>query len=184
MQGKEASLENEHVHSVYAAIAPHFSDTRHKPWPVVDSYLASLSPYSLGADIGCGNGKYIGVNKSLAMLGSDRCENLIKIVVDRGHEGLVCDGLALAYRTSVFDFCISIAVIHHFSTPERRRAAVAEITRVLKPGGTALIFVWALEQTVWLVNSGTKEVYGAGCDGAVETAETEIYYRQCPGSQD
>jgi tRNA (uracil-5-)-methyltransferase TRM9 len=27
---------------------------------------------SLGADVGCGNGKYIGVNPNLLILGSDR----------------------------------------------------------------------------------------------------------------
>ena len=45
------------------------------------------------------------------------------------------------------DFCISIAVIHHFSTPERRRKAIEEMLRITKPGGSLLIFVWAFEQT-------------------------------------
>ncbi|ORX36178.1 hypothetical protein BCR36DRAFT_417150 [Piromyces finnis] len=44
------------------------------------------------------------------------------------------------------DFAISIAVIHHFTTPERRREAIEEILRVLKKGCKVLIFVWAFEQ--------------------------------------
>jgi tRNA (uracil-5-)-methyltransferase TRM9 len=44
------------------------------------------------------------------------------------------------------EFALSIAVIHHFSSIERRQQAIREITRVLKVHGEALIFVWAYEQ--------------------------------------
>ncbi|KAJ3385834.1 Alkylated DNA repair protein alkB 8, partial [Chytriomyces hyalinus] len=44
------------------------------------------------------------------------------------------------------DFVISIAVIHHFSSFERRVAAVKDLVRTIRPGGKILIFVWALEQ--------------------------------------
>ncbi|KAI8900291.1 S-adenosyl-L-methionine-dependent methyltransferase [Globomyces pollinis-pini] len=140
------SLEQEHVHKVYNLIAGHFSQTRYKPWPVVDDYLKNIDPYSFGADVGCGNGKYLAVNPNLFLLGSDRSDELIKIVSEKGFEGLVCDGLSLGYKSNCFDFAISIAVIHHFSTAERRQQAIREILRILKPGGTVLIFVWALEQ--------------------------------------
>lgn len=56
------------------------------------------------------------------------------------------DALNVPMRTASCDACISIAVIHHFSTQERRLAAVRELVRLLKPGGRALIYVWALEQ--------------------------------------
>ncbi|KAG0165515.1 tRNA methyltransferase, has a role in tRNA modification [Apophysomyces sp. BC1015] len=143
----EAEYEKNHVHQVYEVIADHFSDTRYKPWPVVEDFLNGLPTGSLGADVGCGNGKYIGVNPNVMMLGSDRSTNLIKIVNERGFEGMVCDGLDLPYRKGAFDYAISIAVIHHFSTPERRLSALNEILRIIRPGGRVLVFVWALEQT-------------------------------------
>ncbi|KAF9977797.1 tRNA methyltransferase, has a role in tRNA modification [Actinomortierella ambigua] len=143
----EAQQEEEHVHSVYQAIAPHFSATRYKPWPVVEEFLMTMPPGYLGADVGCGNGKYIGVNPRLFLLGSDRSSNLISICAERGHEALVSDGLSLGYRSGMFDFAISIAVIHHFVSPERRLAAIEEILRIVRPGGRILIFVWALEQS-------------------------------------
>ncbi|XP_066442332.1 alkylated DNA repair protein alkB homolog 8 isoform X3 [Eleutherodactylus coqui] len=90
------SLEKEYVHKVYEDIAGHFSSTRHTPWPKVVDFLMSLSAGSLVADVGCGNGKYIGVHKNLYM--------------------------------------------------ERRLAAVQELIRLLKRGGKALIYVWAMEQ--------------------------------------
>ncbi|KAI8916133.1 S-adenosyl-L-methionine-dependent methyltransferase, partial [Gorgonomyces haynaldii] len=140
-----ADLENEHVHKVYDEIAKHFSDTRHKPWPVVDQFIASQPNDALGADVGCGNGKYM-VGNPTRILGSDRSQKLIEICGERGLEAMVCDGLNLAYRSSVFDFCLSIAVIHHFSSKERRIEAIRELLRIVKPKGQILIFVWAMEQ--------------------------------------
>ncbi|KAJ9077869.1 tRNA methyltransferase, has a role in tRNA modification [Entomophthora muscae] len=138
--------EEIYVHQVYQTIAPHFSNTRFKPWPVVEKFLKELPPGSIGADVGCGNGKYLGVNPSLITLGSDRCFNLVEISKERGHEALVADNLNLPYRSNCFDFIISIAVIHHFTTPSRREQAIQELSRVLRPGGKMLVFVWALEQ--------------------------------------
>ena len=60
--GDAARLEEEYVHRVYDAIAPHFSGTRHSPWPRVCNFLSSLVPGAVLADVGCGNGKYLGVN--------------------------------------------------------------------------------------------------------------------------
>lgn len=65
---REASqLEQDYVHRVYEEIAEHFSSTRHTPWPRVVEFLKSLPCGSLVADVGCGNGKYLGVNKELYM---------------------------------------------------------------------------------------------------------------------
>ncbi|GKT49366.1 tRNA (cytidine(32)/guanosine(34)-2'-O)-methyltransferase [Colletotrichum spaethianum] len=196
-QGEEAedadAYESRHVHTVYEAIAPHFSSTRYKPWPLVASFLLSLPPGSVGLDAGCGNGKYIGVNPALYIIASDRSANLVSLArsyqpphfdADVGgskkknktkkgattaeatqqaaqpapapapppsraprNQVLVADSLALPYRGAAFDFAISIAVIHHMSTRERRRAAVAALLDAVRPGtGRVLVMVWALEQ--------------------------------------
>lgn len=61
---KEASqLEQEYVHQVYEEIARHFSSTRHSAWPHIVEFLKALPSGSLVADVGCGNGKYLGINK-------------------------------------------------------------------------------------------------------------------------
>jgi len=64
----------------------------------------------------------------------------------RDFEVLQCDCLYLPYRDNSMDAVISIAVIHHLSTQERRRRAISEIVRVLRPKGKCLIYVWAMEQ--------------------------------------
>ncbi|CAG8488355.1 1937_t:CDS:2 [Scutellospora calospora] len=142
----EDKKEQKFVHDVYQAIAPHFSQTRYKPWPVVEEFLKNLDVGSIGADIGCGNGKYLGINKDVYMIGLDRSSNLIEISVSKKHEGIVCDALSLPYRNECFDFAISIAVIHHFTTFERRLAAIKELFRIVRQGSYVLVYVWALEQ--------------------------------------
>uniref|UniRef100_G1L5Y2 tRNA (carboxymethyluridine(34)-5-O)-methyltransferase ALKBH8 n=1 Tax=Ailuropoda melanoleuca TaxID=9646 RepID=G1L5Y2_AILME len=144
---REASqLEQEYVHRVYEEIAGHFSSTRHTPWPRVVDFLKALPSGSLVADVGCGNGKYLGINKELYMIGYDRSQNLVDICRERHFQAVIGDALAVPLRSGSCDACISIAVIHHFSTAERRVAALRELVRLLRPGGTALIYVWAMEQ--------------------------------------
>uniref|UniRef100_A0A8D2AND2 Methyltransferase type 11 domain-containing protein n=1 Tax=Sciurus vulgaris TaxID=55149 RepID=A0A8D2AND2_SCIVU len=83
---------------------------------------------------------------SLYMIGCDRSPNLVDICRERQLQAFVCDALAIPFRTGSCDACISIAVIHHFATAERRVAALQELVRLLRPGGKALIYVWAMEQ--------------------------------------
>ncbi|KAK9333319.1 S-adenosyl-L-methionine-dependent methyltransferase [Lipomyces starkeyi] len=146
-------LEHTHVHAIYDEIAPHFSQTRYKPWPIVQRYLESRPRGSVGLDIGCGNGKYLSVNPEIYILGSDRSSKLIELACTGKEVGKkrfvdvgIADGIEAPFRKSRFDFAISIAVVHHFATPERRLDAVKSILRALRQGGTALVYVWALEQ--------------------------------------
>ncbi|KIW99435.1 uncharacterized protein Z518_11174 [Rhinocladiella mackenziei CBS 650.93] len=145
--------ESTHVHQVYEEIATHFSSTRYKPWPVVEGFLRSLPAGSVGLDIGCGNGKYLTVNRNVFIIASDRSKALIDIAGQHEpHSSIIADTLALPHPNSTFDFAISIAVIHHLSSNARRIQAIKGILHTLKPplkdtsGGQALIFVWALEQ--------------------------------------
>src|SRR5690242_13050124 len=76
----------------------------------------------------------------------DRSASLVSICNNRGHECMISDGTTLPYRSNSFDVVISIAVVHHFSTVERRKQALQELLRVTKPGGKVLVYVWAYEQ--------------------------------------
>ncbi|KAF4317232.1 hypothetical protein BBO99_00005569 [Phytophthora kernoviae] len=145
-------LEREHVHKVYDLIAPHFSHTRHHPWPQVTEFLAQLAPGALVADIGCGNGKYLHVNPSLCMIGADRSIPLMSTGDSTSSNLLGCDALKLPLRTGAFDAALSIAVLHHISTEERRVALIrsessaCELARLVRVGGEVLIVAWAFEQ--------------------------------------
>lgn len=58
----------------------------------------------------------------------------------------MCDNLALPFRDESFDAVLSIAVVHHFATTDRRVQALRELARVLRIGGKLIISVWAMEQ--------------------------------------
>lgn len=147
--GKPTDIEKKHVYDVYDKIAPHFSHTRYKPWPKVAEYIEKLKSGTLNADIGCGNGKYLNVrDQDVYTIGTDRSINLISICKDKDKKNQVfaADSLKLPFRSYIFDSAISIAVVHHFSTPDLRLHAIKEIIRILTVEGTLLIYVWALEQ--------------------------------------
>ncbi|XP_057830695.2 tRNA (carboxymethyluridine(34)-5-O)-methyltransferase isoform X2 [Cryptomeria japonica] len=140
------AIEKKYVHNVYDAIAPHFSSTRFAKWPKVAKFLDSLTPGSIILDAGCGNGKYLGFNPNCFFIGCDISSSLINICGSRGHEVLVADAINLPYRNGFGDAAISIAVLHHLSTEERRKKAIEELVRIVHKGGKVLITVWAVEQ--------------------------------------
>ena len=45
-------MEKKFVYEVYDKIAPHFSNTRYKPWPKVYKFLDSLDDGCIIADVG------------------------------------------------------------------------------------------------------------------------------------
>lgn len=97
---------------------------------------------------GCGDGRYFQVNERISVVGVDICLELLK---QTNISGKLCDVVAannicLPFRSNCFDATISVNVIHHLATRERRLQSLSELARVLKPGGKLLVYVWALEQ--------------------------------------
>jgi len=45
---------------------------------------------------------------------------------------ITCDNLSLPYKDDCFDAVLSIAVIHHIATTERRVRAIRELARILR----------------------------------------------------
>lgn len=83
---------------------------------------------------------------SIVQIGCDRSSGLLKICRERGLIAFQCDCMAVPIRTGSVDGVMSIAVIHHLASKERRIQAIGEIARVLRPTGRALIYVWAKNQ--------------------------------------
>ncbi|CAK9831750.1 Probable tRNA methyltransferase 9B [Anthophora retusa] len=141
---RSVALEQAYVHEVYEQCAEKTVQSRH--WPRIYQFLEELEPGALVCDIGCGNGKYLSVNHSIFKVGVDRCKRFTDIAREKENEVLICDNLALPFRDESFDAVLSIAVVHHFATTERRVHALKELARVLRIGGRLVISVWAMEQ--------------------------------------
>ncbi|VDO05035.1 unnamed protein product [Rodentolepis nana] len=145
-------LEKKYVHEIYDSIAESFSASRYAPWPGVMKFLQSLPPGAFGADIGCGNGKYlVAVDKEklplAPLLASDSSIKLLELVRKRGFDAVASNILALPYRPESLDYFICVAVLHHLSTPERRLEGIISMMKMLKIGGLGLIQVWAKDQS-------------------------------------
>ncbi|XP_033217782.1 uncharacterized protein LOC117173371 [Belonocnema kinseyi] len=141
---RSLALEQAYVHEVYEQCAE--KTVQSKQWPRIYQFLEELEPGALVCDIGCGNGKYLNVNHSVYKVGGDRCKRLTDIAREKENEVLICDNLSLPFRDESFDAVLSIAVVHHFATTERRVRALKELARVLRIGGRLIISVWAMEQ--------------------------------------
>lgn len=148
--GRSAALERAYVHDVYE----HCEEPAGPVRPRVAQFLAGLEPGSMVCDVGCGSGRYLNTNPLCFTLGVDRCARLATQVRTEaggggggvGGEVALCDNLELPFRDESFDAVLSVAVVHHFATTERRVGAIRELARVLRIGGRVIITVWALEQ--------------------------------------
>ncbi|KAI9466136.1 hypothetical protein BJY52DRAFT_1112796 [Lactarius psammicola] len=151
-----AVYEHRHVHAVYDQIAPHFSSTRYKPWPLISKFLLSIPTGWVGLDSGTGNGKYLPLPTDhpgkIWTIGLDRSQSLLNIARIAGGSGTTRevvrgDVLGQGWRRGAFDYAISIATIHHLATVERRVTAVKRLLESVSPGhGRVLIYVWAIDQ--------------------------------------
>jgi alkylated DNA repair protein alkB family protein 8 len=167
------SCERDHVHKVYDAIATQWHHTRGKRgvlWPGATQFLQRLSPGSIVADVGCGDGKYFPAiwEAGSYVIGSDISEPLLRTAMHdsssdevipencrvsdhrqhlRNHPAIiVADCMSVPLRSNSCDAAICIAVLHHLSTLARRKRCIEELVRIVQPGGMVNVQAWALEQ--------------------------------------
>ena len=154
-------VELENVQAVYDAVARQWHGTRYRAWSGVEDFVTKkcATRGALVADVGCGNGKNApavmraGAERGGAqVIGCDFSMGLLEICAnerdanDGGSEVFAADAACLPLRSGVFDAALNVAVLHHVSTASRRFALIAETMRVLRVGGVALFYAWALAQ--------------------------------------
>lgn len=128
-------------------------------WPAVRRFIEELPSGAVVADVGCGNGKYIGLRSDIAELASDPCDGLVRSAAERMRSSpgaapgafraadvLLADGMGLPYRRGSCDGALCIAVLHHISSPGRRVRFLEQLRDVLCVGGRAIVTVWATQQ--------------------------------------
>lgn len=140
--------EQKYVYETYDYIARDFSHSRAYLWESVKSFMNRLPPHSLVLEVGCGNGKNLSLSKrsDLLLSGCDLTQKFCHMTNSKGFDCPQVNNLCLPYRDSSFDYLLSIAVIHHLSSSQRRLECIREMIRVLKPNGELLLQVWAKEQ--------------------------------------
>ena len=137
----------ERVREVYDTIAAHFAETRHHAWPESREFLDGRSG-AVGLDIGCGNGRNadllaervdraLGLDASRELLGEARLRVGDRVTLLQG------DAARLPVAADSVHLALYIATLHHLPDRETRRESLAELARVLAPGGQGLVSVWS-----------------------------------------
>lgn len=148
-----------------------------------------LRPTDAVLDLGCGPGGFLaaaaphcasiaGVDVVPAFV--DQCRATIDRLGLRGARALVSDGRHIPVDDGTFDAAILVDVIHHCEDPG---AVLADVRRVLRPGGRLLIFepnkanpllalMCALDRNEWgLLRLGSRRAYRRLLDGLFEIEE-------------
>jgi ubiquinone/menaquinone biosynthesis C-methylase UbiE len=133
------------VKATYDRIGDHFAETRAHPWPEVEAFVADAPEGGLSADIGCGNGRHAAVLAEYAdrVLALDASRSLLARADRRGTDRLQGDASRLPITTDTVDVAVYVATLHHLPSRAARRESLAELARVLAPGGQALVSAWS-----------------------------------------
>jgi len=142
-------IEQNNVINVYDTIFKSFADTRYNIWNAVQIFLDKQSKNTYGLEIGCGNGKNMryAINSGLRMSGIDTCYSFVDMCRNTYHLDVSeSNAIHQIYVDELFDFAISVAVFHHLSTDMNRTKVMQNMINILKPNGSGLVTVWAVEQ--------------------------------------
>ncbi len=135
---------------VFNDIAPAWYNFRH--WSIFRHELEELAQrWQKGRllNIGCAHGPdFLPFRQRFELYGVDFSPQMLRFARKYSQKFnfavdlSLADARCLPYPDHTFDWAISVATYHHIRGKEERLAALAELRRVLKPGGEAFITVW------------------------------------------
>lgn len=148
----------------YDMIADRYAKTRDRSWPAgdfIETYLNSaLTPGIALLDVGSGSGILVErlseFDMPFSYSGFDISKSFVRQAKKRygsQYSQIMCnwqagDMHALPYKDASFEHCFALASLHHVPSFSRRQAVLAELFRVLKPGGSLIMTNWFLWHAV------------------------------------
>jgi len=136
--------------NIFNQIAPGWYNFRH--WSIFRSELGVLARrWQKGKllNLGCAHGPdFLPFIHSFELYGIDFSIQMLRFARKYSQKFNFAVNLSLADVSSLphpdktFDWAISVATYHHIKGEDKKRVALNELRRVLKPGGEAFITVW------------------------------------------
>jgi SAM-dependent methyltransferase len=136
-------------HALYAAVAHEYDDVfpRHVAEHYIDKRTRLVKEFlpmgGLVLDVGCGTGQLGAAiaSEGYDVFGVDLSTSMVARARQRGLAGTYAGvTTALPFADDSFDLALTVATLHHLETPERVAATIAEMARVVRPGG--LVVLW------------------------------------------
>jgi len=131
---------------VWDSIAEDWRKFRERTPTEVEDFLKSKRGRVL--DIGCGSGRNFIENKKIVFYGVDFSEKMLNFAKQNAKKRKIKAKLfkskaqALPFKDNFFDSAIFISTLHCIDTKEKRKKALAELYRVMKPDSEAMISIW------------------------------------------
>lgn len=136
----------------WEALADRWDAARRRAWPDVAEFASSFGPGERVLDLAAGNGRHavVAAKSGASVVAVDLSRGLLGFAAARGVEAVQADARTLPLRTGAFDGAIFVAALHCIPARAGRLSALAELLRVVRPGGRALVTVWSRFREVGL----------------------------------
>lgn len=136
MAGVAQPMETPDQRAVWESIGDSFHATRNRTWSHVEAFLDGFEASARVVDIMCGNGRHT----RPGMVGADWSRSLLRHVPAPAVQS---DATRLPFRDAAFDGAVYVAGLHGIPDASGRAASLAELHRILLPGGVAQVTVWS-----------------------------------------
>jgi len=138
-------MEPKDQEQVWDKIATNWKNYRIKPVAQAIKFLAGKKGRVL--DLACGCGRNFIDDKNLEFYGVDFSKKMIAFAKRENYKQVIKSDLCkLPFTDNFFDYAIYISSLHCIPSAEKREQSLAELARVLKSNGRALITVWDKDQ--------------------------------------
>jgi len=127
-------IADDYDESIPAHVMEHLTERR-------VALAKSLAPEGRVLDVGCGTGRFLGALPAhYERVGIDVSAEMLDRAREKGIEVFEASGDALPFDDASFDLVTTFAVLHHLIDPELVVATLREISRVVRPGGAAIVW--------------------------------------------
>lgn len=151
------------------------------PAHVVEHYLEKRARFIAAAapaparllDVGCGTGTLAMrlAERGYDVTGLDPSEGMLSVMRERAPRipSACASATSMPFAEAEFDVAVSVATMHHIADPAAVRQALTEMVRVVRPGGTIVVWDHNPRNPYWPYlmrrvpqDAGDERLVGAG----------------------